>query len=181
MSDQPHPSASTPPASLVIRTARPEDLSAVSAVNRAAYAEYGAYLDPERIARYLDNAGDVWSRLDSAELLVAELDGEIVGSLTYYAPGPRSEAQGWPPTWAGLRLLAVAPSARGRGVGRALMEASIARARADGAEAIALHTTEMMAIARAMYERMGFVRDPEHDYVPRSGGRGAMAYRLDLT
>ncbi len=167
-------------ARLVLRLARPDDLEAVSAVNRAAYAEYGAHMEPERIARYLNNAGDVWSRLDTSDLLVAELDGKIVGSLTYFSPGPRSQAQGWPADWAGLRLLAVDPAARGLGIGRALMEFSIDRARAEGAAAIALHTTEMMEIARAMYERMGFERVPEYDWRPQSG-RGAMAYRFALT
>jgi ribosomal protein S18 acetylase RimI-like enzyme len=174
-----HPQPARAP--LVIRLAQPEDLKAASAANRAAYAEYGSVLAPERIARYLDNAGDVWSRLDVAELLVAILDGEVVGSVTYYASGSRSEAQGWPADWAGLRLLAVAPAARGLGAGRALMEASIERARVDGATALALHTTVMMEVARAMYERMGFVRVPERDYISRSGERGAMAYRYDLS
>jgi GNAT superfamily N-acetyltransferase len=168
------------PGSLVIRLAEPADLDAVSAVNRASYAEYGAHMPPERIARYLDNAGDVWSRQDVAELLVAVLDGEVVGSLTYYPPGPSSEGQGWSSEWAGLRLLAVTPGARGLGIGRKLMEFAIERARAAGAPAIALHTTEIMEIARSMYERMGFVRVPEHDWVSASGGRGAMAYRYDL-
>jgi ribosomal protein S18 acetylase RimI-like enzyme len=61
------------------------------------------------------------------------------------------------------------------------MEASIERARADGATALALHTTEMMEVARAMYERMGFVRVPERDYVSRSGERGAIAYHYVLS
>ena len=165
---------------VTIRVATPDDFEAASAVNRAAYAEYAAFMEPERIDRYLNNAGDVWSRQDAGDLLVAELNGEIVGSLTYYAPGPRSAAQRWPSEWAGLRLLAVAPSARGLGIGRLLMEASIERARSDGAPVIALHTTEMMEIARAMYERMGFVRAPEYDWVPSGGGRGAMAYTFDL-
>ncbi len=166
-------------AAVVVRLAQPEDFDAVSAVNRAAYAEYAAFMEPERIARYLDNAGDVRSRQEVSDLLVAELDGKIVGSLTYYPPGPRSEAQRWPAEWAGLRLLAVAPSARGLGIGRLLMEASMERARSEGAPVIALHTTEMMEIARNMYERMGFVRVPEYDWVP-SSGRGAMAYKFNL-
>jgi ribosomal protein S18 acetylase RimI-like enzyme len=180
MTDEPQVRAKATRGKLVVRPARPEDMEAASGVNRAAYAEYGAVLSPERIAHYLDSAGDVRSRLDVAELLVAVLDGEVVGSVTYYAPGPRAEAQGWPADWAGLRLLAVAPVARGLGIGRAIMEASVERARADGATALALHTTEMMEVARAMYERMGFIRVPERDYVSRSGERGAMAYRYDL-
>jgi ribosomal protein S18 acetylase RimI-like enzyme len=165
--------------SLEIRPVREHELEAVSAVNRAAYAEYAAYMARERIERYLHNAGDVWSRMDVSVLLVAVLEGKIVGSLTYFPPGPSAEAQHWPTGWAGLRLLAVDPAARGLGIGRKLMEASIERARSEGAPAIGLHTTEMMAIALAMYERMGFVRVPELDF-PRPTGGGAMAYRYDI-
>jgi predicted N-acetyltransferase YhbS len=166
--------------SLEIRPVRENELEAVSAVNRAAYTEYRAYLAPERIERYLTNAGDVWSRIDVSVLLVALLDGKVVGSVTYFPPGPSAEAQHWPAGWAGLRLLAVDPAARGLGIGRKLMEAIIERARSEGAPAIGLHTTEMMAIARAMYERMGFVRVAELDF-RGSGGGGAMAYRYDIT
>src|SRR5205814_10435418 len=101
---------------------------------------------------------------ESAELFVAELDGRLVGTVTFYPSGPGSAEQGWPNDWAGIRLLGVAPEARGQGAGRALIEALIERARAQGAAAIALHTTERMEVARAMYERMGFVRVPEYDF-----------------
>jgi ribosomal protein S18 acetylase RimI-like enzyme len=40
------------------------------------------------------------------------------------------------------------------------------RARQSGAEAVTLHTTEMMQVAMQMYERMGFVRAPELDFHP---------------
>lgn len=160
---------------LDIRVARAEEHEAVSAIIRAAYAEYEATRAPDRWQRYIDNAADVSSRLDKSELLVAELDSELVGCITFYPPATASAAGGWPEGWVGLRLLAAHPSARGKGVGRALMEASIERARSLGAPVIALHTTEAMAVARAMYERMGFVRIPERDF------NQAMAYRLLLT
>lgn len=77
------------------------------------------------------------------------------------------------------RLLpGVAPGARGRGVGRALTEECIRRARAAGCPAVGLHTTEFMAVARAMYERMGFVRVPALDFRPVPAIH-VMAYRLD--
>jgi hypothetical protein len=44
---------------------------------------------------------------------------------------------------------------------------------------MALHTTQMMQVARAMYERMGFVRVPEFDFSPVPGFL-VMAYRLTL-
>jgi GNAT superfamily N-acetyltransferase len=84
-----------------------------------------------------------------------------------------------PPRWPELRLLAAAPAARGLGVGRALVEACAARARAAGAAALGLHTSRSMVAARALYARLGFVRDPAHDIlVP--GAELVEGYRLAL-
>jgi ribosomal protein S18 acetylase RimI-like enzyme len=52
--------------------------------------------------------------------------------------------------------LYVAPARRGRGLGRALMEAAIGVARARGADHIELGTSEADATARHLYERLGF-------------------------
>jgi ribosomal protein S18 acetylase RimI-like enzyme len=55
-----------------------------------------------------------------------------------------------------LQELYVAPARRGRGVGRALLEATIAAAREAGATAIDLNTGETDSAARALYESLGF-------------------------
>jgi ribosomal protein S18 acetylase RimI-like enzyme len=55
-----------------------------------------------------------------------------------------------------LAELYVVPDRRGRGLGRALMEAAIAAARDAGADHMDLGTSEDDAAARALYERMGF-------------------------
>jgi ribosomal protein S18 acetylase RimI-like enzyme len=78
-----------------------------------------------------------------------------------------------------IRMLGVDPSARGRGIGRALMEASIARARDLGKRFVTLRTTERMLVAQAMYEAMGFHRDPARDLVFDNDFR-LIAYRLEL-
>jgi len=75
-------------------------------------------------------------------------------------------------------VLGVLPEARGLGLGRSLVEHAIRRSRELSAVAVGLHTTEMMAVARAMYERMGFVRVPEYDFRP--GTMEVFAYRYDL-
>jgi len=165
--------------SLILRNAHPEEHEAVAQVIRAAYSEYLPRLSEERRGRYLDRTADVGSRLEGSDLIVAELDGRIVGTLTFFANQPDASVGGWPVGWAGLRVLAVDPETRGWGIGRKLMEESIHRARASGAIAVGLHTTEMMAIARAMYERMGFVRVPDLDFHP-SSGNPVIAYRYDL-
>jgi ribosomal protein S18 acetylase RimI-like enzyme len=55
-----------------------------------------------------------------------------------------------------LQELYVLPDLRGRGIGRALLEATIATARERGADGIDLNTGETDTAARALYESMGF-------------------------
>jgi ribosomal protein S18 acetylase RimI-like enzyme len=66
-----------------------------------------------------------------------------------------------PSVWTGrleahLQELYVVPPLRGRGIGRALLEATIAVAREAGATGIDLNTGETDTAARALYESMGF-------------------------
>lgn len=52
--------------------------------------------------------------------------------------------------------LYVRPALRGRGMGRALMQAAIAHARATGADRMDLGTGEQDVVARGLYESLGF-------------------------
>lgn len=121
---------------------------------------------------YLKDILDLEGRAAASELVIAERDDEIVGCVSYYPPGAKmsypsdSFSEHWPADWSAFRLLAVHPSARRGGVGRRLTEACIERARSQGAPAVGLHTTAPMAVARAMYERMGFERAPRYDFQP---------------
>jgi ribosomal protein S18 acetylase RimI-like enzyme len=78
-----------------------------------------------------------------------------------------------------IRLLAVTPAARGRGVGAALMRECVRRARQSGEAVLSLHTTQLMQAAVRMYARLGFVRAPELDFHPAPGVT-LEGYRLDL-
>ena len=49
-----------------------------------------------------------------------------------------------------------------------------------GAEALSLHTTDLMRVVKAMYERMGFVRAPGLDFEPAPGIL-IQGFRLRLT
>jgi ribosomal protein S18 acetylase RimI-like enzyme len=62
-------------------------------------------------------------------------------------------------------MLAVDPAAQGRGIGTALVEACVARARADGRRAIFLHSLPVMSGAQRIYDAFGFRRVPERDWV----------------
>lgn len=165
---------------LEIRNARPNELDAVADVIRDAYAEYERLYPPESWQGYFRIVSDVHGLHPEAELLVAEEDGRIVGTVTFFADGALSRQGEWPAGWAGIARLGVSPECRGAGIGRALVEECIRRTRELGLETVGLHTTEWMATARAMYERMGFIHTPDFDFHPRPGVI-AMGYRLDLT
>ena len=73
------------------------------------------------------------------------------------------------------------------GIGRALLEACLERARAAGAPVLCLHTAEFMAAAVSIYQAAGFRRDPAYDFdvtsrLDLAGVRPVpiLAYRLDL-
>lgn len=78
-----------------------------------------------------------------------------------------------------VRLVAVSPAARGRGVGELLMTACIADARARGARTLVLSTQPTMEAAQRLYERLGFIRQPARDWI-RSSGPTMLVYALPL-
>jgi GNAT superfamily N-acetyltransferase len=168
-----------------VREARDADRQAVRRVLLAAYREYAAVLPPAVFGPYLADILDLDARAQAGRLLVAEHAGQVAGAVSYY-PDAADEGLGLPSGWAGLRALGVDPALRGRGIGRALVEACRRRALASGAEVLALHTGAFMLAAVALYEAMGFSRAPGFDFDAPYQPAGArpvrvIAYRLDLT
>jgi DNA-binding MarR family transcriptional regulator/ribosomal protein S18 acetylase RimI-like enzyme len=138
---------------VVLRPHRADDLSWVLARHAAIYGrEYGwgiqftvlvagiiAEFKPDR-----DPAREgCW---------IADLDGEPVGSVMLVDGGGGV---------AKLRLLIVEPQARGRGIGRRLVEHCISFARTAGYRKITLWTQSVLTGARRIYENAGFVRVEE--------------------
>lgn len=170
---------------VIIRDAGAGDQAAAVAVTVAAYEQYAGVMPAFAWERYRQNIVETLQGRDNGELIVAEWDGHIVGSVKLMSP-PR-QAQGEPNESIGpqttdvpeMRLLAVSPDARGHGIGHRLTEECIQRTRAQGYSSMTLHTHEMMAVAMNMYERMGFVRAPELDYSPVEGAL-VKGYRLEL-
>jgi ribosomal protein S18 acetylase RimI-like enzyme len=164
-------------AGLNIRDVRHDELDEVANLTREAYLQYKDFIPEPAWKSYLEDMMDVRSRLGAAELIVAEMKDKLVGTVTLYLKA--NSQSGWPQDWASVRLLAVLPSYRGWGIGRALMEECVRRCRKKGITTIGLHTSELMDVARRMYEKMGFRRAPEFDFHP-APGITVMAYRLDI-
>jgi ribosomal protein S18 acetylase RimI-like enzyme len=87
--------------------------------------------------------------------------GEMTGLLAGEGPDGLALIRFRDSVWTGgpeahLQELYVVPPLRGRGTGRALLEATIALAREAGAAGVDLNTGETDTAARALYESAGF-------------------------
>jgi GNAT superfamily N-acetyltransferase len=163
-----------------LRDARPTDRTTIARLTMRAYAEYARVMTPGAWAALEDALRRSLGDDVGVTRIVAELDGRIVGSVALYDPGHAQytgldSAAAWPE----VRLVAVDPAVRGRGVARALVLECVRRARAAGATTLGLHTSQSMHTARRLYEQLGFVRDPDHDFQP-PGAELVAGYRLPL-
>jgi ribosomal protein S18 acetylase RimI-like enzyme len=161
---------------IAIRPVAPEEWELVGELIVAAYRTLPDIWTDEHVA-YERVLRDVGARTVHSIVLVAEVDGSVVGTVTY-VPGPGPDAEGDDPDAAEIRMLAVADAARGRGIGRLLVEACIDRARADGRRRLALHTRTVMEHARRIYDRLGFRREPALDF--QVGEVHLLGYVLEL-
>lgn len=159
----------------VIREAVRSEFDAIADLVVDAYRDVG-----ETDEEYTPELRDVAGRAAQVPVLAAidDATGRVVGTVTY-VPGPGPLHEGEFGDAASFRMLAVAADARGRGIGQALVEACIERARADGRTSIGIHTRPFMTDAQRMYERLGFKRATDLDW-EFDPGDWLFAYRIEL-
>lgn len=156
-------SASTPHPQLIIRTATAEDYAQIGRITVDSYLDAGHFDD--RGHPYLQVVQEVAKRHESTEILVAERDGAVIGSVTLIRAGTEyadialeNELE--------FRIFVVDPVLQRSGVGRTLLRAVIERARqlAD-VDTVSLTTGENWTAARALYESEGFEHVSERDWL----------------
>jgi len=152
--------ADTPEGRLVVREARPDEFEVIGALAANAYRALGG--EPES---YIEEIRQTARRASEATVLVAvDLVGGILGTVSYVGAPEVPATEHQRVDEAGMRVLAVAPEARGKGVGRELVEAVIDRARTERLQGIGLFTRPSMQAAHRLYESLGFVRDTAADW-----------------
>jgi ribosomal protein S18 acetylase RimI-like enzyme len=163
------------PTTYTIREAAPAEYDAIGDLVVRAYRDVG-----ETDESYYDELRDVASRAAVVPVLAAveEGSGRVLGAVTF-VPGPGPFHEGEFGDAASIRMLAVDDDARGRGIGTALVQECLRRARAAGRDRVSLYTRPFMTAAHAMYERLGFERRPELDW-QFAPGDWLYAYAIEL-
>ncbi|HZJ55277.1 MAG TPA: helix-turn-helix domain-containing GNAT family N-acetyltransferase [Myxococcaceae bacterium] len=159
---------------VLIRNHRPGDLGWVLERHGAVYAdEYGWGAPFEAVvARVIAEFAQGHDPAREA-CWVAELEGRRVGSVMLVRHAEREDV-------ARLRLLLVEPEARGLGVGQALVDLCTEFARAAGYRQVTLWTQSVLAAARAIYSRAGYVKVSEAPNSTFGQGLTAETWELDL-
>jgi len=147
---------------VVVRAARGGDAEAVGAITEAAYRHDG-HLEIDGSDDYSALLRDGATRMAEATVLVAELDGVVVGSVTV-APAGTTWANVARPGELEVRMLGVAEAARRRGVAEALMAGAEDHAQSLGLGSVVLSTNVDMYPAQRLYERLGYRRQPDRDW-----------------
>jgi putative acetyltransferase len=141
---------SAPAHELVIRPIEPADDHAVASIIRTVMTELGACApgfaihDAEVDAMHAAYGGE------RAAYFVIEREGVVVGGggVAPLAGGAHDVCE--------LKKMYLLPEARGRGLGRRLLERALAAARERGFSRCYLETLDSMERARALYEANGF-------------------------
>lgn len=150
--------------SLVIREAAPADDVAIGDLLVEAFEVTYAKKMPEIgvSERRRQSLRAVAEKRRSAQVWVAELDDQVVGTVAVYPPGA-SGTEAWRPNAADLRHLAVTPRLQGQGISAALMDTAEQWAWSRGVDAVCLHVRRGVHGVARLYERRGYARDPSGD------------------
>ena len=144
----------------VIATAQPSDLAAILALEEAGFDSGARWTE----ASWLDEL-----RGTDRRVLVDRDGGELRGAATFQLVAGTAD----------LHRVGVAPAHRGRGIGRALVEAGIAWAAERRAHRVLLEVEHDNAAALALYRGLGFTDlARRHDYY--GAGRHALVMRYDI-
>ena len=155
------------PREMHIRQANNRDREAITALVFSVLREYGLEPDPDGIDSDLEDIERSYFARGGKLFVLEQERGGIAGT---YGLHPINEET------CELRKMYLRATARGRGLGKRMLEDAISRAREMGYREITLETASPLIEAIGLYKRFGFVRYAN----PHLCWRCDQAYRLDL-
>jgi ribosomal protein S18 acetylase RimI-like enzyme len=160
--------------SVQVRKAETGEFARVGELLVQVYSQLEGFPKPSDQPGYYDllaNVGELTYNAGTELLVAVTSENQIVGAvvyigdMTYYGSGGIATQQ---IRSAGFRLLAVHPEARSQGIGQKLTWECIRKAEAQQAQDLIIHTTTAMQTAWKMYEKIGFKRSEDLDFMQGS-------------
>jgi len=163
---------------LAVRVVEPSELGRLQEIGELTALAYLADGLIDNAHPYVPQLRDASARAEHA-LLLAIFDGgagegKIVGTITLVPPGSKFAELAQDDEFE-LRMLAVSPMERGRGIGAELTRAALEMAVERGARRVVLSTMDTMHAAHRLYERIGFLRREDLDWVVVNNPDGSVS------
>jgi dTDP-4-amino-4,6-dideoxy-D-galactose acyltransferase len=141
------------PPTISVRHSRQSDVPALQAIARTSYGHTRFYFDPCFPVESCDALYETWIRRScegyADVVLVAEMDERIAGYVSCHMAGNTPQGQ--------IGLVGIEAQARGRGVGRVLIDHSLRWFAEQGAEVVSVVTQGRNLAAQRLYQRCGFL------------------------
>ncbi|WP_088067182.1 GNAT family N-acetyltransferase [Gottfriedia luciferensis] len=164
---------------LIIREAKPNEIDNIKKVLVEAYEQYAAILSKEQWENYKNSIIDATDHSNTKTKLVALADNVMLGACFIYDSAEKayglSKLEINDPI---IRLLGVSPKARGLGIATELIRASCNLSLEWGNDRIVLHTSDIMKSAIKLYERIGFKRAQQYEFM--NGDTLVKSYELNI-
>lgn len=168
-----------------IRNANPAEFEEVGKLMVLVYSQLEGFprkTDQPKYYKMLANVGGL-TKKPATELIVAispqgKINGGVVffGDMQFYGSGGTAINE---KNASGFRLLAVDPAVRGQGLGKRLSIECINKARRLKHQQVIIHSTKSMRVAWHMYEKLGFKRSKDLDFM--QGELPVFGFRLLLS
>ena len=169
---------------ITIRKAQASDFRDTGELLVKVYSQLEGFPSKEEQPEYYEmllNIGEITERPKTELLIALNNENDIMGAvvyfsdMAYYGSGGIATEQ---KNASGFRLLAVDPKFRGLGVGKELILECIRRAREDNNNELIIHSTEFMEVAWGMYEKLGFKRSKDLDFMQKELPVYGFRYKL---
>lgn len=154
-----------------IRNAKPQEHAVLGKIMVNVYSSLEGFPRQEDQPDYykmLANIGELTKNPHTEIFVAVDPKGKVMGGVVYFSDMKYYGSGGTATKElhaAGFRLLAVDRDFRGKKIGRLLTQRCIDRALEDGREQLIIHSTKAMQTAWDMYERMGFERSKDLDFM----------------
>ncbi|GAB6988115.1 GNAT family N-acetyltransferase [Paenibacillus pini] len=142
---------------VIVREAYEHEQEAIANVILDAYGQYATILPEQRWIDYQDSIRKSVYGDGPEARIVAVIQDKIVGSAQLFRSSETAYGHSGIQSPV-IRLLAVASDVRGKGIATLLIQDAARRSLTLGATTLNLHTSDMMASAVKLYERLGFER-----------------------